>query len=282
MESFSVLMAVQSTRHIPEFLKIKDGIYNYNVSLNPVSVKAVAANVILEERREEFLSRGERLHRSGYFDRPWNTPIDPYLAGFPEGRDGFCGHCHLHRRYCSIGDRIPPMVLLPESSESSQDMEVQPNDIEVNHVAQGGQPLLPTVSNIPHYANGNIEGTPTVRRSLPGELDDNIIVELYGSLSARTRRVVRGRSHLGSTPTTPGSPVASARFVSRRGGRGYSSHGESSLSRPPGFTNSFSTRSTPVYMARNGTREHSPVSVLRLPVEDAIEEQEDGSDGPGS
>lgn len=70
MESFAVLMAVQSTRSLPEILRLKDGILNYNVSFNPVSVSAVAANVLLEEKCWEFITRGERLYRSELFDRP--------------------------------------------------------------------------------------------------------------------------------------------------------------------------------------------------------------------
>lgn len=89
LESFAILLAVSSTRLIPKTIGVKEGILRFNITLKTVSILAVVANFHLEEAQWEFLSRGERYHRAGLFDRLWNHPIDPYTAGFSEGGLGF-------------------------------------------------------------------------------------------------------------------------------------------------------------------------------------------------
>lgn len=59
MEAFAILLAVPSTRILPKTLCLKTGVLNYNDTLKPVSVSAVATNIHLDEQRWEFLTRGE-------------------------------------------------------------------------------------------------------------------------------------------------------------------------------------------------------------------------------
>lgn len=252
VETFAVLMAVPSTRIIPEILHIKNGILNYNVTLKPVSVSAVAANVHLEEQRWEFLTRGERYYRAEIFDRPWDMPIDPYLAGFPEGRDGVCDHCHLHRCYCSLGHHAPPLVVISESSpESGHLRDEQGNVVPIHQQANG-------IIHSPSSTNGTLHVTsPTDEfRSRVGDIQDDLIMELYGTLSASANRGNRRRA---SSLTTPGSSVASARYVRRRTGLSGSRVESSSLSRPPGFSTNLTAQSTPLFAP---VTQHSPISVL--------------------
>lgn len=149
-------------------------------------------------------------------------PIDPYLAGFPEGRDGFCDHCHLHRRYCSIGSRAPPLVGINESSQDTDNADVRNVTVENGTEAQlaGQSNQLPNGHVSPVLSNGTVHATspPAAFRSYPGEVNDDHIVSLYGDLSASANRVVRRRGLLQSSPATTGSPIASARYVSRRVG----------------------------------------------------------------
>lgn len=125
----------------------------------------------------------------------------------------------------------------------------------------------------PQLSSPLIPSPPAAFRSFPGELDDDLIVNLYGTLSRSANRSVRRRGSLLSSPAVPESPVATARHVSRRNGRSsVSRDASSSLSRPPGFSST--ALSTPVY---NAASRHSPVSVLRLQDADALEDDEDRS-----
>lgn len=197
MESFSVLLAVSSTRVIPKTLRLKTGIFNYKVSLKPVSVSAVTANVHLEEQRWEFLTQGERYFRANIFDRPWDMPIDPYLAGFPEGCSGFCDHCHLHRRYCTIGNRAPPLVVL---SESSQDTGGIPHHLNDNHegtsVNQNGHLINGEGGTLTPTDGQIISSPPADLHGRIGEVDDDQIVALYGTLSSSAHGSFRRRGNI--------------------------------------------------------------------------------------
>lgn len=257
MENFAVLIAVPSISVIPNVLGVKAGMHRFNLTLMLVRVSAVAANVHLKEQKRDFLSRGELFYRADIFDRPWNLPVKPYLAGFPEGADGFCDHCHLHRRYCSIGQRAPSLVAISDSSDAKSfpiEHQNEVNSPDPRSLANGH--CTPIVSN-----NGAtvLDSPPEAFRGSIGGIHDEQVMVLYGTLSARAQRSVRPRRSLSNPSLTPGSPVAPGRFISRRISvrRGESS----SLSCPPGFSCSRSTQSTPVH-AQNP--QYSPISVLRI------------------
>lgn len=236
LESFAILLAVPLTRFILKTIGVIDGVLKFNISLKTVSVSAVAANVHLEEVRWEFLSRGERYHRAGLFDRPWSSPIDPYMAGFPEGGLGFCDHCHLNRRYCSIGNRLPPLTIISDSSAETQNRnETQENGEDVNMPERESEVVVLANGHAsPRSVEGrnNMDSPPVAFRALVGGIHEEQLAELYGSLSGRRQRSSISLRMNPHPLDTPHSPIVAARFssrISREGGE------TSSRSRPPGF-----------------------------------------------